>query len=220
MCSEEGHNSKECEKPLTEEFLATITCRRCDKTGHMSADCPERPKFLCRNCDAEGHGSRDCPVSPPLPNPTSIPSALSPSHLLGDRFCGFCGSVLTGRNLPIWTKSPARNVTRLDILHATVPIRNVATVKNPATTLAIALYPHLSFPSPFPSHFSFHCEIRILTRGRNPAIRKTSSAGTVSKWDISPANALNLEPTPAASATTANLLVPSPRAKLSLGVLY
>ena len=59
---EEGHTSKECEKPLTEEFLATVTCRRCEQTGHLSADCPERPKLVCSNCDQDGHKSRDCPV--------------------------------------------------------------------------------------------------------------------------------------------------------------
>jgi hypothetical protein len=53
-----------------------ITCRRCEKTGHLGADCPEKPKFTCRNCDAEGHGAKDCPVSSPFPNytpPTSLP---------------------------------------------------------------------------------------------------------------------------------------------------
>jgi hypothetical protein len=62
--SEEGHNSKECDKPLTEAFLATITCRRCEQMGHMSGDCPEKPKFLCSNCDGEGHRVRECPVQP------------------------------------------------------------------------------------------------------------------------------------------------------------
>ena len=60
--SEEGHTSKECEKPLTPEFLATITCRRCEQTGHLSVDCPEKPKLICNNCDQEGHRSRECPV--------------------------------------------------------------------------------------------------------------------------------------------------------------
>ena len=55
-----------------------ITCRRCEKTGHLGADCPEKPKFTCRNCDAEGHGAKDCPVtSPSPPTPPLLPS-LSP----------------------------------------------------------------------------------------------------------------------------------------------
>src|SRR4030095_6490061 len=62
MSREEGHSSKECDKPLTPEFLATITCRRCEKTGHLGADCPEKPKLFCSNCDGEGHRARDCTV--------------------------------------------------------------------------------------------------------------------------------------------------------------
>ena len=60
--SEEGHNSRECPEPLTAEFLATITCRRCEQTGHIGADCPEKPKFLCSNCDQEGHKRSECTV--------------------------------------------------------------------------------------------------------------------------------------------------------------
>lgn len=55
VCSEEGRISKECDKSLREEFLAAITCRRCEKTGNLS---PEKPKFMSPNFDAEGKGSR------------------------------------------------------------------------------------------------------------------------------------------------------------------
>ena len=58
MCSEDGHASKECDKPLTEEFLATITCRRCEKTGHLDVHCSEKLKFMSPNFDDEGQGSR------------------------------------------------------------------------------------------------------------------------------------------------------------------
>jgi Zinc knuckle len=61
--SEEGHNSKECDKPLTEEFLSTIICRRCGESGHLGADCPEKPKFVCNNCGREGHKRSECTVS-------------------------------------------------------------------------------------------------------------------------------------------------------------
>lgn len=56
-CSEEGHTSMECDKPLTEP-LTTIVCRHCETTGHLAVDCPEKPKFMSHNFDAEGQGSR------------------------------------------------------------------------------------------------------------------------------------------------------------------
>jgi hypothetical protein len=60
--SDEGHNAKDCDKPLTAEYLATIDCRQCGQTGHLRVDCPERPKMICSNCDVEGHKRSECPV--------------------------------------------------------------------------------------------------------------------------------------------------------------
>ena len=70
--SEKDHSSKDCDKPLTPEFLATITCRQCDQIGHLKANCPERPKFTCSNCDQEGHKKSECPVNPVLPSFQSL----------------------------------------------------------------------------------------------------------------------------------------------------
>ena len=129
MCgSEEGHNSKECDKPLTPEFLATITCRRCEQTGHITADCPEKPKFVCHNCDQEGHRAKDCPVTP----------FLSLSSRVRRHSCWSWS--LTCSNLPMWIKLRARSVGRLDIMPVNVLTRNVATVNNPVIILGIALY--------------------------------------------------------------------------------
>jgi Zinc knuckle len=60
--SDEDHVSKDCPNPLTAEYLATITCRRCEQPGHLSADCPEKPKFTCNNCGQEGHKRSECTV--------------------------------------------------------------------------------------------------------------------------------------------------------------
>ena len=49
-CGEEGHVSKECDKPRNP---ATVTCRNCDETGHFSRDCPlprDYSKVKCQNC--------------------------------------------------------------------------------------------------------------------------------------------------------------------------
>ena len=122
---EEGHTSKECDKPLTEEFLATITCRRCGGTGHLGADCPEKPKLLCNNCGQEGHRRSECTV---FSNPKPISSA---------------------RSLPTWTIFNAKNADKRVILHETVPTRNAAIVSNQATLLVNVLYISLSNLIPF-----------------------------------------------------------------------
>ena len=50
-CGEEGHISKECDKPRNP---ATVTCRNCESMGHFSKDCPkprDYSKVKCSNCD-------------------------------------------------------------------------------------------------------------------------------------------------------------------------
>ncbi|KMU89531.1 hypothetical protein CIHG_07338 [Coccidioides immitis H538.4] len=57
---EEGHMSKECDKPRN---MDNVTCRNCEKTGHMSRDCPEEKdwsKVQCTNCKEMGHTFRRC----------------------------------------------------------------------------------------------------------------------------------------------------------------
>ena len=54
-CGEEGHVSKECEKPRNP---ATVTCRNCDEVGHFSRDCPkprDYSKVKCSNCDQSAY---------------------------------------------------------------------------------------------------------------------------------------------------------------------
>ena len=49
-CGEEGHMSKECDKPRNP---ATVTCRNCEELGHFSKDCPkprDYSKVKCSNC--------------------------------------------------------------------------------------------------------------------------------------------------------------------------
>ncbi|KAH7174748.1 uncharacterized protein B0J16DRAFT_324204 [Fusarium flagelliforme] len=36
-CSQEGHISKECDRPRD---MPTVTCRNCDQQGHFSKECP------------------------------------------------------------------------------------------------------------------------------------------------------------------------------------
>ena len=50
-CGEEGHMSKECDKPRNP---ATVTCRNCEEMGHFSKECPkprDYSKVKCQNCD-------------------------------------------------------------------------------------------------------------------------------------------------------------------------
>ena len=49
-CGEEGHISKECDKPKNPE---NVTCRNCETIGHFSRDCPEPKdwsKVKCSQC--------------------------------------------------------------------------------------------------------------------------------------------------------------------------
>lgn len=49
-CGEEGHQSKECDKPRNP---ATVTCRNCEEMGHFSKECPkprDYSKVKCQNC--------------------------------------------------------------------------------------------------------------------------------------------------------------------------
>ncbi|KAL8671331.1 MAG: hypothetical protein Q9168_004168 [Polycauliona sp. 1 TL-2023] len=60
-CGEEGHMSKECEKPKNP---ATAMCRNCDEVGHFSKDCPKPKdwsKVKCNTCGEMGHTIRKCP---------------------------------------------------------------------------------------------------------------------------------------------------------------
>jgi Zinc knuckle len=121
--SDEGHNSKECDKPLTEEFLATITCRQCEQTGHMKSDCPEKPKFLCSNCGQEGHRRSECSVSSPPP--------------------AFFRVNLVIRNRLICLLFSVRNVKRWVTMQEIVQIRSVVIVRNQGIIQENVLYSHL-----------------------------------------------------------------------------
>lgn len=55
-CQKKGHFSRECpEKPA-------LKCYNCQETGHLSRQCPEKPSPKCFNCNSIGHMSRDCPA--------------------------------------------------------------------------------------------------------------------------------------------------------------
>ncbi|OJD23040.1 hypothetical protein ACJ73_05609 [Blastomyces percursus] len=61
FCREEGHISKECDKPRNPD---TITCRNCEEVGHSSRDCTKKKdwsKVQCNNCKEMGHTIRRCP---------------------------------------------------------------------------------------------------------------------------------------------------------------
>ena len=45
-----SHTKAEC----TEERVDDRKCRLCDKTGHISRDCPDKPPAKCNNCQQEG----------------------------------------------------------------------------------------------------------------------------------------------------------------------
>ncbi|KAL2386934.1 hypothetical protein RJZ90_000240 [Blastomyces dermatitidis] len=60
-CGEEGHISKECDKPRNPD---TVTCRNCEEVGHFSRDCTKKKdwsKVQCNNCKEMGHTIRRCP---------------------------------------------------------------------------------------------------------------------------------------------------------------
>lgn len=62
--SEEGHMSKECEKPRNP---ANAMCRNCEEVGHFSKDCPKPKdwsKVKCNTCgeskDIRANSSSTC----------------------------------------------------------------------------------------------------------------------------------------------------------------
>ena len=110
-----SHMSKDCPKSLTEAYLAALTCHRCQKTGHFSADCREKAKFNCSNCGKEGHKKSECPVR----------------LLIVERL---------NRILRTWISFTAMNVMRGVTLVETARIENAVTARERATILVIVLY--------------------------------------------------------------------------------
>lgn len=54
----QGHRAADCDKERV------VTCRNCNKEGHISKECtePKNPaNTQCRNCDEMGHFSKNCP---------------------------------------------------------------------------------------------------------------------------------------------------------------